>query len=294
MNSRIRRNDYFWAYMMIAPTSIGLLIFYIWPLFQSVYFSMTKWGDFGKYEWTGLDNYKRLIEDSELWLALKNTVVYTVLTVPASIIISTVIAVLLARKVKGLPVYRMLYFLPVVTMPSAIAMVWRWLYHADFGIINYMLGFLSMDKIRWLTDPDLALYSVIIVAVWSSIGTNMILLLSGLQGISSQYYEAASIDGASAFSQFTKITVPLLTPTLFFVSVMSLISAFQVFDLIFMMLPQSAALESAQTVVYLYYKYAFMTGDKGYATTIAMLLFVIIMLVTYVQLKLQKNWVHYQ
>jgi len=294
MNSRIRRNDYFWAYMMIAPTSIGLLIFYIWPLFQSIYFSMTKWGDFGKYKWSGFDNYERLIEDTELWRALKNTVVYTVLTVPMSIIISTIIAVLLARKVKGLFVYRMLYFLPVVTMPSAIAMVWRWLYHADFGIINYVLGLLYVDKVRWLTDPELALYSVIIVAVWSSIGTNMILLLSGLQGISSQYYEAASIDGANAFTQFKKITVPLLTPTLFFVTVMSLISAFQVFDLIFMMLPQSAALESAQTVVYLYYKHAFMTGEKGYATTVAMLLFIIIMLVTYVQLKLQKKWVHYQ
>lgn len=293
MASRMRRNDYFWAYMMIAPTSLGLLVFYTWPLIQSVYFSMTEWGAFGKYEWTGLENYERLLQDTELWLALKNTIIYTVITVPLSIMISLIVAVLLARKIRGLSLYRMLYYLPVVTMPAAIAMVWRWLYHAEFGIINYVLGIFSVEGPRWLTDPDLALYSVIIVAVWSSIGSNMILLLSGLQGISSQYYEAASIDGANAFTQFIRITIPLLTPTLFFVTVMSLIGAFQVFDLIFMMLPPSAALESTQTVVYLYYKHAFMMGDKGYATTIAMLLFVIIMAVTYVQLRLQKRWVHY-
>lgn len=293
-SSRIKRNDYFWAYVMIAPTSLGLLIFYFWPLLQSIYFSMTKWGSFGKYEWVGAHNFARILEDKELWLAFKNTLVYTAISVPVSIALSIVIAVLLNQKIRGIGVYRTLYYLPVVTMAAAIAMVWRWIFNADFGILNYVLSLFSIDRIQWLTNPDLALYCVIAVAIWCSIGSNMILLLSGLQGISSHYYEAASIDGASVVSKFLHITLPMLTPTIFFVMVNSLIGAFQVFDLIFMMLPQSAALESSQTVVYLFYKQAFIFGDKGYASAIAMILFVVILLITVIQFRLQKKWVHYE
>ncbi len=292
--SRMKRSDYCWAYAMIAPTSLGLLVFYIWPLVQSIYFSMTKWGSFGKYKWVGMNNFTRMFQDTELWLAFKNTLIYTVISVPISIAISIVIAVLLNQKIRGIKVYRTLYYLPVVTMAAAIAMVWRWIFNADYGIINYILSLLSIERIQWLTNPDLALYCVIAVAIWSSIGSNMILLLSGLQGISSHYYEAASIDGASVFSKFFRITLPLLTPTIFFVLVNSLIGAFQVFDLIFMMLPASAALESSQTVVYLFYKHAFVLGDKGYASAVAMLLFIVILLITIIQFRLQKKWVHYE
>ncbi len=292
--SQMKRNDYFWAYVMIAPTSLGLLIFYFWPLLQSIYFSMTKWGSFGKYKWVGMENFTRVIEDKELWLAFKNTLVYTAISVPITITLSIIVAVLLNQKIRGIGVYRTLFYLPVVTMAAAIAMVWRWIFNADFGVLNYILSLFSIGRIQWLTNPDLALYCVIAVAIWCAIGSNMILFLSGLQGISSNYYEAASIDGASTLSKFFHITLPMLTPTIFFVLVNSLIGAFQVFDLIFMMLPQSAALESSQTVVYLFYKQAFMFGDKGYASAIAMILFVLILLITIVQFRLQKKWVHYE
>ncbi|OCT15246.1 sugar ABC transporter permease [Paenibacillus pectinilyticus] len=288
-----RLSDWMWAYIMITPLMLGLLVFYIWPVFQTFYFSFTDWGAFGNYTWSGLANYKRLFTDKDLLYALRNTSIYIITAVPIGIILSIVLAVLLNQKVKGLSLYRTLYFLPVVTMPAAVAMVWKWLYNSDFGLINYMLGRLSITGPHWLTDNRTALMSIIIVAIWSTIGSHMIIFLSGLQGISVSYYEAASIDGAGAFTKFTRITLPLLTPTIFFVMVTSLIGAFQVFDYIYMMVGD-IVMESTQSVVFLYYKYGFLQNSKGYASSIAVMLFVIIMIITYIQMKIQKKWVHYE
>lgn len=293
--STFKRQDYMWAYLMIAPTVIGLLIFYAWPVFQTIFFSFTEWGDFGKYHWAGLDNYKNMLQDTEVLKAFRNTFIFTLLVVPISIALSTIIAVMLNQKIKGRSVYRTLYFLPVVTMPAAIGMVWRWLYNTEYGLINYLLSLLSIDKIAFVTDANVALYSIIAVAIWSSLGTNIVILLSGLQGISSSYYEAAEMDGAGPFVRFFRITLPLLTPTMFFVTIMGLIAAFQVFDLLFIMLQNASptVLESTQSVVYLFYKYAFVTNNKGYAAAIAVTMFAVIMMITALQMKLQKKWVHY-
>ncbi|KQX65837.1 MULTISPECIES: carbohydrate ABC transporter permease [unclassified Paenibacillus] len=288
-----RLSDWKWAYIMIMPLMLGLLVFYIWPVFQTFYFSFTEWGAFGKYTWTGLANYKMLFTDKELLHAIRNTSIYIVLAVPIGIILSILLAVLLNQQVKGLSIYRTMYFLPVVTMPAAIAMVWKWLYNSDFGLINYLLGLLSIPGPHWLTDNRTALLSIIIVAIWCSIGSHMIIFLSGLQGISSSYYEAASIDGAGAVTKFMRITIPLLTPTIFFVLVTSLIGAFQVFDFIYMMVGD-IVMESTQSIVFLYYKYGFLKNNKGYASSIAVLLFTIIMIITYIQMKIQKKWVHYE
>lgn len=293
--SAARRGDFFWAYLMIAPTLIGTVIFHMWPLIQTFYLSFTKWGSFGTYNWTGLSNYTKMFDDPDLLLAMKNTTIFTILTVPIGLSISIVVALLLNQKIRGISIYRTLFFLPVVTMPAAVAMVWKWLYNADYGLINYILGLLSIEGPRWLTDSNIALYSIAMVAIWGAIGYNMVIIVSGLQGISSTYYEAASIDGARPLAQFFKITLPLLTPTLFFLSVISLINTFQVFELVFMMIgPNSLTINSTQTIVYLFYKEAFINNDKGYATAIAMLLFIIILLITIVQFKLQKKWVHYE
>ncbi|GGF93555.1 carbohydrate ABC transporter permease [Paenibacillus aceti] len=293
--STFKRQDYTWAYLMIAPTVIGLLIFYVWPVFQTIFFSFTEWGDFGKYHWSGVDNYKNMIQDREVLMAFRNTFVYTLLVVPVSIALSTIIAVMLNQKIKGQSVYRTLYFLPVVTMPAAIGMVWKWLYNTEYGLINYLLSLLSINKIAFVTDANIALYSIIVVAIWSSLGTNIVILLSGLQGISSSYYEAAEMDGAGPLVRFFYITLPLLTPTLFFVTIMGLIAAFQVFDLLFIIVQNASpsVLESTQSVVYLFYKYAFVTNNKGYAAAIAVTMFVVILIITSVQMKLQKKWVHY-
>ncbi|WP_261381233.1 carbohydrate ABC transporter permease [Paenibacillus cremeus] len=294
MNPRTR-GDLFWGYLMIAPTVLGLAIFHIWPVFQTFYYSFTTWGAFGNYEWSGLNNYETMLTDRLFWISLRNTLVYTCLTIPFGVSLSILAAVLLNQKIRGVTVYRTLYFLPVVTMPAAIAMVWKWLYSADYGLINYLLSVVGIKGPAWLTDPDIALYSMVIVAVWAAIGHNMVIFLSGLQGISSTYYEAASMDGAGPYTKFFRITMPLLTPTIFFVTVISLIGAFQVFDLVFMMIgPDSVVIEHTQSVVFLFYKNAFMLNNKGYAAGIAMVLFVIILIITVIQMKLQKRWVHYE
>ncbi|MCG8500027.1 MAG: sugar ABC transporter permease [Firmicutes bacterium] len=293
--SNKRLNDWMWAYLMIFPTTAGLFVFYIYPFFQSFFYSFTDLGSFGQYAWVGLQNYVRLVGDTEVWQALLNTVIYTVLSVPVGICLSILIAALLNSKIKGLGTYRTLYFLPAVTMPVAIAMVWRWLYNMDYGLINSILERFSIEGRAWVSDPKFALYSVIIVAIWSTVGYNMVIILAGMQQCSRTYYEAAEIDGAGTITKFFKITIPLITPTLFFVTVMSLIRAFQVFDTIYLMIERnSTALERTQSLVYLYYRNAFILHEKGYASANVMVLFVIILIITYIQFKSQNKWVHYE
>ncbi len=292
--SSARRADWFWGYLMIAPMLLGLGIFYVWPALQTLYFSFTEWGAFGKYQWSGTDNYQRLFRDREVWQALRNTLVYTALSVPISIILAIGVAVLLNQRIRGVGLYRTLFFLPAVTMPAAIAMVWQWLFNGDYGLINYLLSLVWIDGPRWLSHPQLALYSLVAVGVWSSIGFNMVIFLSGLQGIPRSYYEAAEIDGASPLRQFFRITLPLLTPTIFFATVLSLITSFQVFDLIYLMIgPNSPVIDNTQSLVYLFFELAFLLNDKGYAATITVLLFGIILVVTVLQFRLQRRWVHY-
>lgn len=289
-----KKTDNFWAYLMISPYFIGAIIFYIWPIMQSLYFSFTEWGAFGGTTLVGFENYLSIFQDPEFYISLKNTFIYTGLSVPVSIIIGIIVAVLLNQKIKGLVVYRTLYFLPVITMPAAIAMIWRWLYNADYGLINYLLSTINIQGPRWITSPDLVLYSVIIVGIWSTIGYNMVIFLSGLQGIPSSLYEVADIDGAGPFTKFFKITLPLLTPTIFFVSIISIINSLKVFDLIFMMVDETSfIIEDTQSIVYFFYKTAFRLNQKGYASAILIILFLIIFVLTIFQTKLQDKWVHY-
>ncbi|TXK85044.1 carbohydrate ABC transporter permease [Paenibacillus sp. N3.4] len=292
---RYKKSDVSWAFLMIAPNVLGLAFFFMWPIIQTIYFSFTKWGDFGTYKWAGLINYQRMLQDPNIWSALKNTSQYTFISVPIGIALSIFIAVLLNQKIRYLSLYRTLYFLPVVTMPAAIAMVWRWMYNSDYGLINQFLSIFSIKGPGWIIDPHVAPFSLIMVGIWSSIGYNMIIFLAGLQGISKSYYEAADIDGANPFVQFFRITLPVLSPTIFFATIISLINAFQVFDLIWMMIGEkNASISATQSLVYLFYKQAFILSDKGYAAGIAVLLFVIILVVTVVQMRLQKKWVHYE
>ncbi|MBU3201072.1 sugar ABC transporter permease [Clostridium estertheticum] len=288
-------HDYYWAYLMIAPTIIGLIILNIWPLIQTIYLSFNKTSDFGLNQWIGLDNYKQMFSDPAVWQATLNTLKYTVISVPIGVILSLGIAVLLNSKIKGKTIYRTIYFLPMVSAPAAIAMVWRWLYSSDFGLFNYLLSLVGIHGPNWLTNPKLALLSIIVVGIWSYLGYNMIILLAGLQEIPKSFYEAAKIDGAGPIRQFFAITFPLISPTMFFVVITSMITGLQVFDLIFMMISKSnAVMESTQSLVYLFYNYSFVMNDKGYGSTIVVLLLAIILVITAVQLKLQKKWVHYE
>ncbi|SHK07934.1 carbohydrate ABC transporter permease [Paramaledivibacter caminithermalis] len=293
--SNRRKNDIKWAYILILPTVLGITIFYVGAFFQNLFYSFTDMGAFGKWSWIGIDNYKRLIFDPEVRQTLINTLKYTIFSVPCTIIVAIVVAALLNSKIKGIGIYRTLFFLPAVTMPAAIAMVWKWLYNGQFGLVNSLLAKIGINGPAWIADPRFALPAIVVVSVWMSIGFNMVILLAGLQGIPQSYYEAASIDGATPIQQFFKITIPLLSPTIFFISIMALIKAFQTFDLIYLMIGKSSvAMDKTRTIVYLFYKYAFEWYEKGYAAAIAVLIFIIIMIVTIIQLRLQKKWVHYE
>jgi multiple sugar transport system permease protein len=289
------RRDWLWGYGLIAPMALGLAVFYLWPIVQTVYLSFTESGVFGGQTWVGLDNFAALIGDEEMLGALRNTLLYAVLVligVPLSIVIA---ALLNVPGLRGLGFYRTLYFLPVVTMPAAVGLTWRYLYNGDFGLINYLLGQVGIDGPYWVSDPDFAIYAVAVVGIWSSLGYNAVLFLAGLQGIPKHYYEAAAIDGAGRLRQFFRVTLPLLTPTTFFVMVITLINALQVFDLVYLMIDtKSPALEGSRTIVYLFYEQGFVQNSRGYAAAIAVVLLALIFVLTAIQFRLQRRWVHYE
>lgn len=290
-----KRAELQWGWFFVAPTMIGLIVLNIIPIFQTIYKTFFRTGDFGKGNiFVGIDNYARMIADSAIWQALGNTLLYAVIEVPLSIAIALVLAVLLNRKMRGRTIYRTIFFTPMVAAPAAVAMVWRWLYNSDFGLINNMLQKLGLKAVSWLSDPNISIASIGIVGIWSCIGYNMILFLAGLQEIPRDYFEAADIDGASGVAQFFRITIPLLSPNIFFVATTRTIAAMQVFDLIFMMIHKtSPVIPRTQSLVFLFYKYTFEQYNQGYGSTVVVLLLVVILGLTVIQQFIQKRWVHY-
>lgn len=288
-------NEWKWGYALVAPTIIGLMVLNIIPIFQTLYLSFFKSGDFGKGNiFVGIANYKKMFSDAQVWLAVANTLKYTIIVVPLTIIIAMILAVLLNSKIKGKGMYRTIYFIPMIAAPAAITMVWKWLYNNQFGLINYMLSKIGINAVNWIDDPKVALYSVAIIGIWSTVGYSMVLLIAGLQEIPKDYYEASSIDGAKPVRQFFNITLPLISPTLFFVMVTSIIQGMQVFDVIYMMIDvTSPAYDKTVSLVYLFYNSSFKYADKGYGSAIVMLLLAIIMIITVIQMKVQKKWVNY-
>ena len=285
------RNEFVWGWAFIFPTMLGLIVLNIIPIFQTIYQSFFKTGDFGRGNiFIGMENYIKMFGDAEVWQAVLNTFKYAIVEVPFSIAIALVLAVLLNRKMMGVSAYRTIFFLPMVAAPAAIAMVWRWLFNSEFGLLNHIFG----TSINWISDPAIAVFAIALIGIWSIIGYNMVLFLAGLQEIPRDYYEAASIDGATGINQFFNITVPLLSPTIFFVTITRVIGGLQVFDLIFMVMDKNnPALYKTQSIVYLFYQNSFVENNKGYGSTIVVLLIAIIMVVTVFQMIAQKKWVYY-
>ena len=287
--------EYAWGYVMIAPLVIGLSVFYFYPVFKVFFDSFHDVGAFNKSKWCGLANYQKMFQDPVMWQALGNTVKYVLIIVPCTIIIALILASFLNMGIKGRSFFRVVYFIPAITMGAAVAMIWRWMYNGDYGIINYILNLFGIESIRFLSNSKTALVSISVVSIWSTVGYNMIILLAGIQGISKSYYEAAAIDGANGIKQFLNITLPLVTPTLFFVMITTLISTFQTFDTIYMMVDKtSLAMESTQSMVVYFYRNAFEYSKKGYASALAVFLFAIIMVITAFQMKMQTKWVNYE
>lgn len=282
-----------WPWLFVLPLLSGLGVFYLWSIVQTFYFSFTEWGAFGGSTWTGLQNYTRLFADPDLYRAIGNTLIYTaivLLGVPVAIFIASLLN---TPRLRFASVYRVLFFMPYIAMPAAIAMVWRMIFNGDFGVLNYVLARVGIDGPYWTSTPGFAIVAVAIVGLWSFLGFAIIVLGAGLKSIPPEMSEAAELDGASPWRRLISITVPLLTPSIFFVVIVSIIASFQVFDLLYAILGSTnVALPRSMTLVYFFYQEGFVNNQKGYASAIAMAIFAIIGLVTLAQFRLQKRWVN--
>jgi len=287
-----QRNDGIWPWLFVLPLLIGVGVFFIWPILQTFWYSFTTWGVFGGATFTGVANYVQLVTDPQFYLSLLNTLIYS-----AIVLLGIPIAVWLASLLNtpGLrfaQFYRVLFFLPYVAMPAAIALVWRMIYNGDYGILNYVLSRFGIDGPYWISTPGFALVAISIVGLWSSLGFSMIILGAGLKDIPPELYEAAELDGATRSRQFRSITVPLLTPSIFFVVIITTISSFQLFDLLYALLgPNNPVIPRTMSLVFYFYNAGFIDNDKGFAAAIAMAIFVLIGIVTLVQFRVQRKWV---
>ena len=289
--SAAARREQNWGWIMVAPTIIGLVVLNVYPFVQTLIMSFSTHLGFGTYEFRGIGNYVEMFQSPEFWKATWNTIYFCILTVPIGIFLSLLVAILLNAKIKGKSAFRAIFFLPMVCAPAAVTMVWRWIFNTEYGVLNSLLG----TKISWVTNPNIVMITCAIVAIWSAIGYDAVLLLSGLQNISKSYYEAADIDGASKVTQFFSITLLMVSPTLFVVLIMRIMSSIKVYDLIYMMIDEAnPALTSAQSLMFLFYRESFVAGNRGYGSAIVIWTVALIGVITAFQFIGQKKWVNYE
>ena len=275
------------AWLFILPALLGTLIFIIIPVFCSFGLSFVKWDLVNQMQFVGLQNYRDIFSEGLFWKILINTVVFAVSTSVLGVIIPLILAVILNSKIRGSEFYKTSYFLPFITPMIVIGVVWQWIFDPNIGMMNQFLHL----HINWLYDTHFAMPALIIVSVWKLIGYNMIIFLSSLSSINNSLFEAAKIDGANAFQTFKNITIPVLSPSIFFVVIITAISSFQVFDLIYLM-TEGGPFDSTNVLVYAIYKNAFEYFNVGKASAIAYVLFVIILVLTLVQWNLRKKIVY--
>src|SRR4051794_3331016 len=281
-----------WAYLFLAPFFLGLLFFILGPVLAAFAISFTSWDLLSSPRWIGLGNYREMLADRLFGMALKNTIYFTVVTVPVTLLLALGLASLMNRKLRGISLLRAIYFFPITASIVAVSLLWAWMYTPDFGIINYLLSLFGLPKVNWLVDPKMAMPSVIIMSVWRGLGFNIVIFLAGLQSIPRDLYEAGELDGAGGWSQFRDITVPLLTPTIFFATIMALIASFQVFEQTYIM-TQGGPGNATMTLVYQIFLNGFTYLRMGYASAMSFILFAILFVITIVQVRIQTRWVHY-
>ncbi len=282
------------AYFFLAPAMVTIFVFFLVPVIAAFLMSFTDFdiyslGKFSFAQFVGLRNYAEIFKDPLFWTSLKNTLYFVIVGGPLSIAVSLAAALLLNSKLirfKGL--FRLIYFIPVVTTLVAVSILWRFIYHPHFGILNYILGFVGIHGIDWLGNPQWAMPAIILMAVWKNFGYNMIIFIAGLQNIPEDLYEAASIEGASAWNQFKNITLPMLAPTTLFVGIITMIGYFQLFAEPYVM-TQGGPLNSTLSIVLYMYQEGFRWWNMGYSAALAFILFFIILIVSLIQIKIQKE-----
>jgi multiple sugar transport system permease protein len=280
-----------WAYAFLSLSLLGLLVFSILPIVAAFGLGFVDWTLLSPPKWAGTSNFERLLGDKIFWKALINTLYYVAGVLPG-IAISLFLAILLNQKIRFTNTFRVIYYLPTITMWVAIALVWKWLYSPQYGLVNWVLGLVGIAGPAWLSDPQWAMPAQILTSWWKGAGYNMLIFLAALQGIPTVYYEASTIDGANSWQQFRYVTLPLLSPAIYFVLVMTFIGSFGVFAQIFIMTEGGPGLATT-TIIYYLYNTAFKYFDIGYANVLAVAFFVIVFGFTIILRQAQKRWVHY-
>lgn len=300
MKERKKRKALIQSFPFIAPSLTGMILFSFLPIIISVMISMTDWNgldllnkDTLGNHFVGIANYQQILAGSEFWKVLGHTLYYIVLYIPLVFMASLGIALILNQHIKGITVFRVMYYIPVLTSWVAASLIWKWVLSPQYGILNQILAVAGIDGPSWLTDEIWAMPAIVLASVWKDMGFFGLFLLSGLKAIDTGYYEAARVDGAGSIKRFFAITLPLLTPSIFFCLVMSLINAFQLFPQV-MIMTEGGPNGATQVMVERIYTYGFSYFKMGYAAAYSWLLFVIIFVLTVLQMKLQKGWVHYE
>jgi len=290
---RLRRNEAFAAYLFILPMFAGLFIFSVIPFVQNFLISLRKVGTFGEGTFVGFSNYVKLTQDETFWIALKNTAFYALVGMPLVVVFSIVLANLINKNIRGRAVYRTLLYIPAVTIPAAIGILWRWILNYKYGIVNFVLEKIGIQPIAWLGDVHYVRWSIIFVVVWSMVSYYTIIMLAAMQGINKSYYEAARIDGANNRQLFYKITLPMLSPMIFFSVIMVTIGILQIFDFIYLMVDRKTlSYTYSMSLVTYFYECAFNKSSmRGYGAAITIVLAVIIMIITIIQMAFRKRWV---
>ncbi|HVX80917.1 MAG TPA: sugar ABC transporter permease [Devosiaceae bacterium] len=292
--SRLARSEERAAWLFLLPSFVLFAVFTAWPVLSALLISFSSWDLFNPPRLIFLDNYFNLWNDPIFRQVLGNTAYYVAAVVPLQMLFGLLCALGLNRGLRGQAFFRVVYFLPVVTSTVAVGLIWAWLFNSNFGLINMGLSLLGISDLpRWLVSSGWAMPAVIIVSVWQGLGYPMVLFLAGLQNIRPELYEAAAIDGASGWTRFRHITLPLLSPMTFFVLIVSIIGSFQVFELVYVM-TKAGPSNATNTLVYYIYQNGFMFYRMGYASAAAMVLFLIVLVATLIQYRLQDRWVHYE
>ncbi len=285
-------NEYRDGYLFILPWLIGFIIWVAIPMLASAYISLTDWEIVTPAHWVGIAEFQKLLRDDRFYLSLYNTAYYVLIGVPTHVLLALLAALALNAGIRGIGIFRTLYYLPSVTPAVASAMLWLWLFNAEFGLVNLVLHALGLPGVLWLQDPRWSKPAFIIMSYWS-IGAQMVILLAGLQSIPQHLYEAAVMDGAARFARFRHVTLPLLTPSIFFTLIVGIIGAFQVFTAAYIMTSGGPVNSTLFYVLYLY-RTAFENFQMGYASALAWVLFVIILAVTLLQFRIADRWVFYE
>jgi multiple sugar transport system permease protein len=289
----LRQREAAFGFLFILPWIVGFVVFTAGPMLASLALSFTDWSIFGTPHWIGLSNYRTLIKDHFFWTALRVTVVFTIVSVPLDILGSLALALLLDRPFKGRGLARALFYLPELAPGVATAILWLWVYNTHFGILNYLFSLVGLSAVPWLENPTWVIPSFVILSLWTIGGSRMIIFLAGLQGIPRDLLDAAQLDGAGWLSRFWRVTVPMLSPVIFFNLLLTTIGAFQVFTSAYVMTGGGPASASLFYVLYLYQN-AFQYMKMGYAAALAWVLFAILLAFTALQFRLMRDWVYYE